>query len=144
MSRYDDYGGEGNGTYRQERANPKRLYRDKERGAVCGVCAGIADYFGWDVSIVRVVTVIGMFLTPFMWIAYIILCFALPRKPRKAEVYRDEEDERFWRSVRVSPADTFRRIRHNFREMDARLQRMERYVTSRHYDLDREFRDLER
>ena len=28
-------------------AEPKRLYRSNN-GMIAGVCAGIADYFGWD------------------------------------------------------------------------------------------------
>lgn len=150
----------------QERPNPKRLYRDPANGIIFGVCAGVADYFSWDVAVVRICTIIGALLTPVVWVAYAVMCFVLPRKPgsyrRKKHRHRREaeapafedgqfersareerEQDRFWRSVRVSPADTFREIRHRFREMDARMQRMERYVTSRHYDLDREFRDLE-
>jgi phage shock protein C len=32
---------------------------DKERGKVMGVCAGIADHFGIDVTLVRIAFVIG-------------------------------------------------------------------------------------
>ncbi len=26
--------------------SPTRLYRDREKGVFCGVCAGVAEYFG--------------------------------------------------------------------------------------------------
>lgn len=37
--------------------NSKRreLLRDDRNGKIAGVCAGIADYFGWELWLVRVV-----------------------------------------------------------------------------------------
>ena len=26
----------------------KKLYRDPQNGMIAGVCAGVAEYFGWD------------------------------------------------------------------------------------------------
>ncbi len=121
--------------------SPRRLYKDRENRAVCGVCAGIADYFGADVAMVRVFTVLSQFLFPVTFLVYMALCLILPAKPRA--LYRDEEEEEFWQSIRVSPAATASSVRHRFRSMETRLQRMERYVTSRNFDLDRKFRDLE-
>lgn len=36
-----------------EEEAPKRLYRSNN-GMIAGVCGGIADYFGWDPTLVRV------------------------------------------------------------------------------------------
>lgn len=42
---------------------PSREFRlDKSRGKVMGVCAGIADYFGVDVTLVRIAWVLGTLL----------------------------------------------------------------------------------
>ena len=41
---------------------PSRLYRNTERGKICGVCAGFADYFGISVFVVRIVAVIALFM----------------------------------------------------------------------------------
>jgi phage shock protein C len=38
----------------EQPASRTRFYRDKRNGKVLGVCAGIADYTGFDVSLVRV------------------------------------------------------------------------------------------
>ena len=122
--------------------NPARFYRDPEKGKIGGVCAGLAEYFGFDLALTRVLTVIGMFFFPTLLLVYLGLWWLLPAKP--GQLYRDEEDKDFWRGVRVSPAATLSDVRHRFRSADARLQRMERYVTSRNFTLDREFRDLER
>ena len=32
----------------------KKLYRDPQNGMIAGVCAGVAEYFGWDPTWVRV------------------------------------------------------------------------------------------
>jgi len=40
--------------------SPRQGFRlNKPRGKIMGVCAGIADYFGLDVTLVRVAWVIG-------------------------------------------------------------------------------------
>jgi phage shock protein C len=123
------------------RRTPDRLYKDKEKGMLCGVCAGIADYFGFDLTATRVLTVVLQFMFPATFLVYILMCMLLPKKPR--ELYEDREEEQFWSSVRKSPVATVASVRHKMRELDAKLQRMERYVTSPGFTLDQEFRDLE-
>jgi len=122
--------------------NPARLYRDTDKGKIGGVCAGLAEYFGFDLTLTRVLTLLAMFFFPTLLLVYFGLWWLLPMKP--GQLYRDEEEKDFWRGVRVSPAATLSEVRHRFRSADAKLQRMERYVTSRNFTLDREFRDLER
>jgi phage shock protein C len=130
-------------TYQSGReASPRRLYRDKEKGKICGICAGIADYLGADVTLVRVIAVVALLFVPAIAAVYVLLCWLLPLKP--GSLYRDESDEKFWQGVRTSPKGTFSAVRLRFREMDMRLQRMERSITSKRFNLDKEFRDLGR
>ena len=83
---------------------PRRLFRDRENGIVAGVCAGIADYFGFDVTITRVIVAIGLFIfLPTTVIAYIVLTLLLPTKPREWARVRDDASEMLQRSVRSSP-----------------------------------------
>jgi phage shock protein C len=127
----------GDGNWRAQ-----RFYRDPRHGKLMGVCAGLADYFGWNVTLVR-----GLAIVALLWFnvvtlaAYLVLGFVLPTKPEA--LYDWDADEEYWRSVRRSAGDTFRDVRHRFRELDMKLQHMEGYVTSSRYDLDRQFRDLE-
>ena len=121
--------------------SPTRFYRDPDGGRFGGVCAGLAEYFGFDLTLTRVLTVVAMLFFPTLFLVYLALWFLLPTKPGR--LYRNEDDQDFWRGVRVSPAETLSEVRHRFRAADAKLQRMERYVTSRNFTLDREFRDLE-
>jgi phage shock protein C len=119
----------------------RRLYKDRENRMLCGVCAGVADFFGFDVSATRVLTVILQFLFPATFLVYLAMCILVPAKP--GEIYRDKKEEQFWKSVRTSPVATVSAVRHKLREVDARLQKMERYVTSPGFNLDKEFRDLQ-
>lgn len=122
---------------------PRRLHRDREKGMVAGVCAGIADYFGFDVTITRIIVAIGLFVfMPTTAIAYILLALLLPTKPRESVRVHDDASETLQRSVRSAPHSTLDNIRHRFREVDARLQRLEKYLTSKRFKLDREFESL--
>ena len=54
------------------------LTKSKDK-KIAGVCAGIAEHFGWDVTVVRLVYLIATILTgsALAWI-YLILMFVLP------------------------------------------------------------------
>ena len=120
-----------------ERKNPHRLYRDKEHAILAGVCAGLANYFGLCRKGLRlVVAICTFFFFPFIVPAYIILALILPAKPQ--DLYKDESQEKFWRGVSMAPSEVFGNLNHRFRELDLRLQKMEAYVTSREFEMDRE------
>ena len=123
---------------RQYRENPHRLYRDKENGKVAGVCAGIADYFGFNLTVIRLLTLFSML---FFWpiLIYILLAFLLPVKP--AELYENVEQADFWREVSMAPSDIFGELRHRFRDVELRLRSMEAFVTSKEFEIDRELSD---
>lgn len=123
--------------------NPRRIYRDTEKGMLFGVCAGIADYFGFKLCATRCLTVFAaLMFAPMIVFAYIAMGVLLPTRPR--DLYRDSDDERFWRSVRTAPDAMFSSLRYKFRQLDRRAQKMERYVTSPRFDLDRQFSELEK
>ena len=120
-----------------ERKNPHRLYRDKENSMLAGVAAGLANYFGLNRKGLRLIMAVAtVFFFPFMVPAYIILAIILPVKPQ--DLYQDESQEKFWRGVSMAPTDVFSNLSHRFRELDLRLQKMEAYVTSREFEMDRE------
>lgn len=57
----------------------KSLYRLPKQGQIFGVCAGLADYFNIDVTLMRVIFVIMAFATGgAVVILYIILAIILP------------------------------------------------------------------
>lgn len=58
------------------------LYRNTSQGKLAGVCAGIADYFGWESWLVRILIVSGVLLG-MQWfvVIYIAAWFILDKKP---------------------------------------------------------------
>jgi phage shock protein C len=122
---------------------PRRLYQDRANKLVFGVCAGIADYFGFDVTVTRVVVLLGLiFFLPPTLIGYLVLALLLPKQPDGRNARPDDVSASLQRSVRSSPQATLDNIRHRFRELDGRLQRLEKYMTSKRFELDREFEAL--
>jgi phage shock protein C len=121
--------------------NPFRLYRDPANGRISGVCAGLADFFGLRPSLVRLAAVLSLFFffVP-TFIGYLVLSFALPKRP--PELYASHEEEVFWRGLATAPDDTLKALRHKFAELEQRLAGMERSVTSTDFDLHRKFRDI--
>jgi phage shock protein C len=123
-------------------ARHTKFYLDKHNGKFMGVCAGIADYTGVDVTVVRIGTVLLTVLGSGMTIiAYFVVGWIAPKKPREL---RDEtpEQTKFWQGVRASPARTVRDVRSKFREIDRRLGEVETYVTSSNSRLAREIEQL--
>ena len=58
-----------------------RLRRDKQKGVIAGVCAGMAEYFDLDPMLVRVGYVLLSVLTAFAGIlAYLVLWIVIPAK----------------------------------------------------------------
>lgn len=123
-------------------ARNTRFYIDKRNKKWLGVCAGIADYTGIDVTVVRIGVVLLTILgsgNPL--IAYLIAAWIAPKKP--AELYEQKpEEQKFWQQVRTSPRRTVREVRSKFREIDRRLASVETYLTSSNTRLSREIENL--
>ena len=108
-----------------------KFYLDKRNKKWSGVCAGIADYTGVDVTVIRIGMVVLTLLGGFPWtlIAYWVTAWMAPVKPRG--LYDDNvEDKKFWQGVRASPTRSLRDVRSRFRDIDRRLASIETYVTS--------------
>lgn len=58
-----------------------RLYRNEQYKKIGGVCAGLAEYFNVDASLVRVLFVLAVILGGGGLLAYIILWIVVPGKP---------------------------------------------------------------
>jgi phage shock protein PspC (stress-responsive transcriptional regulator) len=62
--------------YEQSR---KRLVRRTDNKMIGGVCAGVADYFGLDPTLVRVLTVVGAVLgLGSVVVAYVVAWAVMP------------------------------------------------------------------
>ena len=83
----------------------KRFYKSNDK-KIAGVCGGIADYFDWDPTIVRVLWgVLTLCTAEFPGIiAYLILALTMPNRPsddsdwdnmKRANDYKPSEDAEF-------------------------------------------------
>ncbi|HLT91342.1 MAG TPA: envelope stress response membrane protein PspC [Woeseiaceae bacterium] len=120
----------------------RRFYRSRDRAVIAGVCAGLADYFGFNLKVTRLLAVIALFMAPpvtlFVYFGTVLLVPAEHDERRR----RPDYDPEFRRAVRSSPRETLADVKRRFQALDSRLARLERYVTSSRYDLDQEFKKL--
>ena len=74
----------------------RRLFRDEGNKVIGGVCSGLANYFGIDVVVVRIIFVI---LFGALFVPYLILWVAVPSSATteigsvRKKLYRDSEDK---------------------------------------------------
>lgn len=151
------------------RARRGELYRNPNRGKIAGVCAGIADYFGWETWLVRILVVSGvLFGMPFLILGYVAAWFILdktPKNPAKFQQTRkqrhgqgyssfssiDSSQEGMNESIKIKarvwqsgepPKQAFHDIRRKFGLLEKQLQKIEQYVTSSEFTVAREINKL--
>ena len=133
------------------------LYRNRSEGWIGGVCAGLAAH--WDLPnwFVRLVALaLLMFTGALAFWLYVIAWVAIaPKASRWSELPKEEveiemeydEDRHTYRCKTVfrytdAPAKRVRKAKERVAKAARRVEAMERYVTSRQYDLNREFSKL--
>ncbi len=139
-----------------------QLYRDPSRAKIGGVCAGLADFLGWESWLVRILVVSGvLFGMPFLVMIYIAAWFILDKKPTYLQKQRDLghsetsqqtiDRESFDTSIKVKariwqsgepPKQAFHDIRRKFTALEKELRKIERYVTSTEFTISREINKL--
>lgn len=141
------------------KSSKKAFYRDPDRGKVGGICAGIANYFGWEVWIVRIVAISALiFMSKPTFLAYVIVWIVAGKAPQqtvqKKRVLKETttvENTPDGRSVEIktrvweageAPKDALKDIANRFQTMEHSLRNMERYVTSSEYRVRQEINNL--
>ena len=134
----------------------RRFTRDADRAVLGGVFAGLARHFGFNLCVIRFIAIIAFFAAfPFMLVAYIATVLLVPAESRRDEYivervicrrrHRHRRRARY-RDRRVAEAEARREadaeVSKRARELEERLARVEKKVTSRRYQLDEEFRNL--
>ena len=119
----------------------RRFYRNRDKACIAGVCAGLADYFGFNLRVTRILAFISLLMAfPITMLAYIGAVLLFPS--RREEPVQQDYDPEFRQALRASPAQTLSDVRRRFQGLEGRLAKLERYVTSSRFDLDEEFRRL--
>lgn len=129
-----------------DRAFWSRLRRIPERGMVAGVCAGFADFFDWNVRLIRVLLVLATVFVfgPITLVGYAVLWYVMERGERgdagragdRSTVSGGGASGGFASKARGDARDRLRRL-------EQRLIALEECVTSEEFELRREFRKLE-
>lgn len=60
---------------------PKRLYRSTTNRMIGGVCAGLANFFGMDPTVMRLIFLLLFFLAGQGLLVYLILWIVVPPQP---------------------------------------------------------------
>jgi len=144
----------------------RELYRDSQNGKLAGVCAGLADYFGWETWLVRVLVVSAtLFGMQFLILLYIAGWFILDKKPKQSKSFTSDKNNASCKgysesksnndftneSIKVKtkvwqagepPKQALYDIKRKFTLLEGKLRIMEHYVTSPEYTLSREINKL--
>jgi phage shock protein C len=145
----------------------RKLYKNPDQAKVCGVCAGMAEYFGFEVWVVRIIAITMLLLSNFIGIipvAYFVLCFVLEPKPgsksnkgcfgrdkksNNSQINAEANPRPYRSSVKdvwssgASPKETLEEIEGKFGKIEVKLQSIETFVTSSQYELETKFRAMD-
>ena len=58
----------------------KKLYRSKTDKKIFGVCGGLAEYFDVDVTVIRILFLVGLLIVGGGLLAYLICALVMPEK----------------------------------------------------------------
>ena len=113
----------------------KKFELDRSNGKFMGVCAGIANYTGWDATLVRIALVVITILGAFPWtvLAYGVAAWAAKPKKATSSIVDD---------IRTLRSGSMRDYRSSMRDIDVRLAEVENYVTASNTRLSREIEEL--
>ncbi len=89
----------------------RRLYRNPDDKMLGGVASGVAAYFGWDVTLVRILFAVLMFV-PYcpMILAYLILWIVIPEAHTAAEKLNMRGEDVTIENIGKTVTDGFERV----------------------------------
>jgi len=128
--------------------NNRELYRDPANGKISGVCAGIANYFGAEVWLIRIVIISAALLggTFLVLLAYVAMAFMLEKQPvTYSENIRAQQEHTLkskpWQKGQT-PDQLLSVLERDFDCLDGKIRHIEAYVTSDAYRVNQEFSKL--
>ena len=73
----------------------KKLYRNPNDQMIAGVCSGLAEYFGLDTTVMRLIFVLLFFLGGNGILIYVILWILMPVQPTflEGEILKKDDKE---------------------------------------------------
>ena len=116
----------------------KAFHLDKANGKMLGVCAGIANYTGWDVTFVRVGAVLLTVLGGFPWTLLVYGIAGIVAKPERAAAAYGYESAKAPAQLKTSTYE----MKESMRDIDRRMAEVETFVTSSNGRLAQEIDSL--
>ncbi|WP_394151487.1 envelope stress response membrane protein PspC [Vibrio maritimus] len=126
----------------------RELYKDPVNGKLTGVCAGLANYFGLEVWLVRILFISAALFSGFflVMLAYFALSLMLEKQPENFVQAMKSKKEH---SLKSKPwqqgqnaKDLLSTLERDFDSMEHKVRDMEAYVTSEAFKVNREFSKL--
>lgn len=143
------------------RRKSRRLHKNPDKAKLCGVCAGLAEFFDLETWVVRLIAFsFFLFSGGTAVVAYFVACFIMDPKPgsksnkgcfgneKRRNPTSDSEQRQYKASVKdvwkkgKAPTETLQKVEDSFSNMENKLQAMESYVTSHKYQLEKEFEKM--
>ncbi len=129
-------------------ASNRPLYRHPHQGRIAGVCAGIADRFGLETWLVRIVAFSALLLSGgfiFILLAYLAAWALLPCLPEQSSEPNHASSSKLktqtWQAGE-SPRVVFRELGQQFERLEQRIAVLEQHVVTDVFDLRREIDNL--
>jgi len=69
----------------------RKLYKSRKDKVIDGVCAGVAEYFSLDVTLVRIIWVLLVFFNGFGLLAYVAAMIVMQANPEHVNLAEDEK-----------------------------------------------------
>ncbi len=126
----------------------RELYKDPVNGKLTGVCAGLANYFGLEVWLVRILVISAALLggSFLVLLAYVAMSLMLEKQPDNFVQAMKSKQEH---SLKSKPwqqgqnaKDLINTLERDFDSMEHKVRDMEAYVTSEAFKVNREFNKL--
>ncbi|MGG6322101.1 envelope stress response membrane protein PspC [Vibrio cholerae] len=126
----------------------RELYRDPYNGKIAGVCAGLANYFGLEVWLVRILVITAALLggTFLVLVAYVAMALMLEKLPKQ---YREDIRSQQAHTLKSkpwaqgqAPKELLHMLDRDLSQVESRIRGVEAYVTSEAFKVNREFRKL--
>lgn len=125
----------------------RRFYRSADRAVLGGVCAGMAEYFGFNLRVLRFMAIIAFIVAmPFSVVAYLAAVLLIPARPTtgggRYQRERRHARKEAKRQREAGPSEAAIKVREECISLDKRIVELEKIITSSRYQLDREIRNL--
>ena len=119
----------------QDKLARSGIYRSR-KGAIFGVCRGVAEHFDFSVFWARVIAVILLFVSGFWPAIGLYLIATLLMKPAPVIPLETEDEQEFYDSYANSRHLAALRLKRRYENLERRIRRMEHIVTTREFDWD--------